>query len=132
MSNACAPAHSLRYTDALHWAAELHRHQWRKGKPVPYIAHLIAVSGLVWEDGGTEDQAIAGLLHDAIEDAGQTKDSIALRYGSVVAGIVVACTDTVGPVEPGEEKVSNSHASAQRACANRSIFLALRRLDERG
>ena len=50
-----------------------------KGKAVQYISHLIAVSGLVWEDGGTEDQAIAGLLHDAIEDAGQSHGSIAER-----------------------------------------------------
>jgi hypothetical protein len=50
-----------------------------KDKAVPYISHLIAVSGLVWEDGGTEDQAIAGLLHDAIEDAGQSHGSIAER-----------------------------------------------------
>jgi hypothetical protein len=98
------PAHSPRYTAALAWAAELHRHQFRKGKKVPYISHLIAVSALVWEDGGDEDQAIAGLLHDAIEDAGQTCESIALRYGSEVAEIVVACTDTEGPVPPGGEK----------------------------
>jgi (p)ppGpp synthase/HD superfamily hydrolase len=99
-----SPAHSPRYTAALAWAAELHRHQFRKGKPVPYISHLIAVSALVWEDGGDEDQAIAGLLHDAIEDAGQTPESIALRYESEVAETVVACTDTEGPVAPGGEK----------------------------
>ena len=60
------PLVSAAYGRALVWAEELHRDQRRKGKPVPYISHLIAVSGLVWEDGGTEDQAIAGLLHDAI------------------------------------------------------------------
>ena len=60
------PAHSERYDQALIWAAQLHRNQFRKGKAVPYISHLIAVSGLVWEDGGTEDQAIAALLHDAM------------------------------------------------------------------
>ena len=65
------PAHSQRYDEALVWAAQLHREQRRKGKPVPYISHLISVSALVWEDGGSEDQAIAALLHDAIEDAGQ-------------------------------------------------------------
>ena len=97
-------AHSQRYTDALGWAAELHRGQRRKGKPVPYIAHLIAVSALVWEDGGSENQAIAGLLHDAIEDAGQSQASIAARFGEEVAAIVVDCTDTAGPVEPGAEK----------------------------
>mgnify|MGYP003337839960 CR=1 FL=1 len=63
------PAHSERYDQALLWAAQLHRDQRRKGKPVPYISHLISVSALVWEDGGNEARAIAGLLHDAIEDA---------------------------------------------------------------
>ena len=61
-----------RYGAALAWADELHRDQRRKGKAVPYISHLIAVSGLGWEDGGTEDQAMAVLLHEAIEDAGQS------------------------------------------------------------
>jgi (p)ppGpp synthase/HD superfamily hydrolase len=46
--------------------------QRHKGKAVAYISHLIAVSGLVWEDGGTEYQAMAVLLHEAIEDAGQS------------------------------------------------------------
>lgn len=83
-----------RYGDALAWADELHRNQRRKGKPVPYISHLIAVSAMVWEDGGTEDQAIAALLHDAIEDAGQSHGSIAERFGIPVADIVRDCTDT--------------------------------------
>jgi len=88
------PTHSERYDEALIWAAQLHRNQTRKGKKVPYISHLIAVSGLVWEDGGTEDQAIAALLHDAIEDADQSHASIAERFGEAVAGIVRDCTDT--------------------------------------
>ena len=88
------PAHTERYDQALLWTAQLHRKQSRKGKPVPYISHLIAVSGLVWEDGGTEDQAIAALLHDAIEDADQSYASIAERFGEEVAGIVRDCTDT--------------------------------------
>jgi (p)ppGpp synthase/HD superfamily hydrolase len=60
---------SARYGEALLWAEQLHRDQRRKGKAIPYISHLISVSALVWEDGGTEDHAIAALLHDAIEDA---------------------------------------------------------------
>jgi (p)ppGpp synthase/HD superfamily hydrolase len=88
------PTHSERYEEALLWAAQLHRSQARKGKPVPYISHLISVSGLVWEDDGTEDQAIAGLLHDSMEDAGQSHSSIAERFGEEVAGIVRDCTDT--------------------------------------
>lgn len=98
------PVPSDRYDQALLWAAQLHRHQFRKGKPVPYISHLISVSALVWEDGGNEDQAIAALLHDAIEDSGQEHGSIAERFGNDVADIVVACTDTSGPVAEGAEK----------------------------
>ncbi|CAK6695361.1 HD domain-containing protein [Synechococcus sp. CBW1107] len=71
---------------------------------MPYISHLIAVSGLVWEDGGDEEQAIAGLLHDAIEDAGQDEASIAGRYGERVGRIVADCTDTSGPMAPGTKK----------------------------
>lgn len=106
-------AHSQRYGEALGWAAHLHRHQRRKGKPVPYIAHLIAVSALVWEDCGQidptdpehrEDLAIAALLHDAIEDVGVTKEQIAQRFGQRVARIVDDCTDTNGAVEAGGEK----------------------------
>ncbi len=96
--------HSPLYIDALSWAAQLHSRQRRKGKPVPYISHLIAVSGLVWEDGGDEEQAIAGLLHDSIEDAGQDEASIAGRYGERVGRIVADCTDTAGPVAPGAKK----------------------------
>jgi hypothetical protein len=51
------------------------------------------VSALVWEDGGDEDQAVAALLHDAIEEAGQTHASIRERFGQAVADIVLDCTD---------------------------------------
>ena len=94
---------SPRYGEALRWAEELHRSQRRKGKPIPYIAHLISVSALVWEDGGSEDQAIAALLHDAIEDAGQTHASITDRFGVAVADIVRDCTDT-SPEAKADEK----------------------------
>ncbi len=99
-----SPAHSPRYTEALGWAAELHNGQRRKGKPVPYISHLIAVSALVWEDGGGEDLAIAALLHDAIEDAGVSEAQIAERFGVKVAQIVADCTDTNGAVAVRGEK----------------------------
>lgn len=102
--NQALQAHSQRYIDALGWAADLHRRQRRKEKEVPYVAHLIAVSSLIWEDGGDEDQAIAGLLHDAIEDAGVSDSQIAARFGARVAQIVLDCTDTTGAVEPGGMK----------------------------
>ena len=95
---------SARYGAALLWAEELHRNQRRKGKAIPYISHLIGVSALVWEDGGTEEQAIAALLHDAIEDAGQSYASIADRFGEAVANIVRDCTDTSGTPVGGEKE----------------------------
>ena len=93
-----------RYGEALQWAEEIHRPQRRKGKQVPYLSHLISVSALAWEDGGSEDQAIGALLHDAIEDAGQTHASIAERFGVAVADIVRDCTDTSPEAKPGEKE----------------------------
>ena len=62
------PLLSARFLEALTYAANLHAEQVRKGTDVPYVSHLVAVCSLVLEDGGNEDQAIAALLHDAIED----------------------------------------------------------------
>ena len=95
------PLISARYGEALLWAEAIYREQRRKGKDVPCISHLISVSALVWEDGGTEEQAIAALLHDAIEDADQSHRSIADRFGDVVADIVRDCTDTSEKAPPG-------------------------------
>jgi (p)ppGpp synthase/HD superfamily hydrolase len=91
-----------RYTHALEWAHHLHFSQMRKGTSIPYISHLIVVSGLVLEHGGTEDQAIAGLLHDAAEDAGgaPTLDRIRREFGNVVADIVADCTDAWADPKP--------------------------------
>jgi (p)ppGpp synthase/HD superfamily hydrolase len=102
--SASTPVISARYGEALLWAEAIHRDQRRKGKAVPYISHLISVSALVWEDGGTEEQAIAALLHDAIEDAGQSHASIAERFGEAVANIVRDCTDTSDNAPPGEKE----------------------------
>ena len=74
-----------RYVDAVAWAAELHASQVRKGTAIPYLSHLLAVSGLVLEHGGSEDQAIAGLLHDTIEDCDVSEEDIEGRFGSDVA-----------------------------------------------
>ena len=102
--SASTPVISVRYGEALLWAEAIHRDQHRKGKAVPYISHLISVSALVWEDGGTEEQAIAALLHDAIEDAGQSHASIAERFGETVADIVRDCTETSDNAPPGEKE----------------------------
>ncbi len=103
---------SERFFDALRYAAELHNHQVRKGAGAPYVSHLLAVASLVLEHGGSEDEAIAGLLHDAIEDQAQAKGGaevlraeIRQRFGEPVLEIVNACTDAeVVPKPPWRER----------------------------
>jgi GTP pyrophosphokinase len=86
---------SQKYNDALVYAADLHREQVRKGTGVPYLAHLLAVSSIALEHGANETEAIAALLHDAVEDQGgdATRQEIRRRFGDEVAAIVDGCTD---------------------------------------
>jgi (p)ppGpp synthase/HD superfamily hydrolase len=88
-----------RFDDALLLAADVHRQQRRKGSDVPYVSHLLAVTATVLEAGGSEDEAIAALLHDSLEDHPDrvTVSLLTARFGSEVARIVVACSDTTGP-----------------------------------
>ena len=78
------------------FAAQLHRDQRRRGSNVPYVSHLLAVASIVIEHGGDEDEAIAALLHDAVEDQGgaRTREEILGRFGERVAAIVDGCTDS--------------------------------------
>ena len=79
------PRLSPRFLQAFEFAADLHARQERKGSGVPYLAHLMGVCSLVLEDGGSETEAIAALLHDAVEDhprSGATRETIAQRFGS--------------------------------------------------
>lgn len=93
-----APSVTLsdRYPQAVQYAALAHAAQSRKGGTVPYIAHLLGVSSLVLEAGGDEDQAIAALLHDTVEDCGGMPRAAEVRatFGDVVVGIVLACSDS--------------------------------------
>ena len=86
---------STRFEEALVFATRLHGWQTRKGTTIPYIAHLLAVTSIVLENGGNEDEAIAALLHDAIEDQGgaATREEIRRRFGDTVVEIVNGCTD---------------------------------------
>jgi GTP pyrophosphokinase len=59
-----------RFDRALLYATHVHGGQVRKGTSTPYVAHLLAVAATVLEYGGSEDMAIAALLHDAVEDQG--------------------------------------------------------------
>src|SRR3712207_4653653 len=103
---------SARFDDALQFAYERHRFHFRKGSRVPYFSHLMSVCALVLEHGGSEDQAIAALLHDAVEDAakGQGPDvllAIGDQFGEPVRGMVEACSDSLndaGGKKPWRER----------------------------
>ena len=102
---------TTRFSDALAYACQLHAAQVRKGSGVPYVAHLLAVASLALEHGADEDQAIAAVLHDAVEDQGGAPvlAEIARRFGASVAAIVDGCSDTdLVPKPPWRSAKSSS------------------------
>lgn len=107
-----------RFIDALGFATELHSGQMRKGTHTPYVAHLLGTAATVLEHGGDEDEVIAALLHDAVEDQGglETRQRIVKRFGERVAAIVDGCTDShIQPKPPWrarKEAFVNSLADA--------------------
>ena len=117
---------SERFDRALAWASELHRGQRRKASAIPYISHLLAVTALVIEAGGDEDEAIAALLHDAVEDQGgaPVRAEIERRFGERVAAIVDGCTDTDQTPKPPWRERKTAFLQAL-ASADRSVQLVV-------
>jgi (p)ppGpp synthase/HD superfamily hydrolase len=98
-----APALTDRFLDAVAMAQEVHGRSRRTGTEIPYMAHLLVVTGLVLEDGGDEDQAIAALLHDSVEDVGGRPllERIERTFGPRVAEIVEGCSDSIDGEDEG-------------------------------
>ncbi len=112
---------SKRFTDALTFATQLHANQTRKGGKVPYIAHLLGVASIALEHGANEDEAIAALLHDAIEDQGgaATREEIRRRFGDIVTEIVDGCTDSdTTPKPPWRQRKEAYIAHIPKASAS--------------
>jgi len=119
--------YSHRYEAALQLASEAFRGRTRKASEVPYISHLLSVSALVWEHGGDEDQAIAALLHDYLEDIqGADVDAIRDRFGDRVTDMVVTLTDTTAFPKPpwAPRKVAYVHALASADPATKLVGAA--------
>lgn len=105
---------------AASWAVEMHAGQVRKATGIPYVSHLFAVAAIAMEYGADEDQAIAALLHDVIEDTSATSHDVSDRFGERVAGLVVACSDSEGePKPPWRERKEAylRHVASMRADA---------------
>ncbi len=116
-----------KFDRALVFASALHRQQLRKGSDTPYVAHLLGAASIALEHGANEDEAIAALLHDSIEDQGG-EDAESLRrqlrneFGEAVLAIVEGCTDTdVSPKPPWRERKEDYVAHLESA--SRSVLL---------
>lgn len=115
---------TARFREALEYAVQLHERQRRKGSDTPYIAHLLSVTAIVLEHGGSEDEAIAALLHDAVEDQGgaPVREEIRRRFGPTVTAIVDGCSDSETiPKPPWRER--KEAFLAQLPAAGRSVHL---------
>lgn len=88
-------------SDALAFVATKFASKRRTNTDIPYLSHLLQVAAWVMERGGTEDQALAGLLHDYLEDIpGATREEVAERFGEPVGRMVAALSDSTGPNKP--------------------------------
>jgi len=119
---------SHKFEEALVYATKLHAQQVRKTSNTPYVSHLLSVAALVLEDGGSEVEAIAALLHDAIEDQGgdKTRQEIYRQFGTEVGDIVEGCTESdIIPKPPWRERKLAAIEKLRSASASvRRVVLA--------
>jgi (p)ppGpp synthase/HD superfamily hydrolase len=121
------PKLSERFDEALTYAAGLHRTQTRKGGDIPYLGHLLSVASLIIEGGGTETQAVAGLLHDAVEDQGGAPVLAEIRdeFGDDVATIVDECSDTDVVPKPPWKQRKQDYVDHLRDASEATILVSL-------
>lgn len=121
---------SERLDAALAYARRAHAGQVRKGTAIPYLAHPMAVAALVLRFGGDEDQAIAALLHDVVEDCKPFDDevphaqAIEREFGPRVATMVLACTDASAGDKAGERAKPTPEAKREAWYARKRAYLA--------
>lgn len=116
-----------RFDEALAYASKAHRTQIRKGSGIPYVSHLLGVAAIALENGADEDQAIAALLHDAVEDQGGAVRlaDIRLRFGERVATIVDHCTDSHIDPKPAWEPRKEAYIAGLAAKPLASLEVSL-------
>ena len=116
-----------KYKKALDFTYKIHFKQNRKDTGIPYFTHLVSVSNNVMEEGGTTDEAIGGLLHDAVEDQGglKTLNKIRKLFGNNVAKIVDECSDTVVAPKPPWLLRKKKYISDIKKKSQSSMFVSL-------
>jgi hypothetical protein len=118
---------TTRFDDAVAYALAAHDTQKRKGTEVPYAAHLLGVAALVLEAGGTEDEAIAGLLHDVVEDqggAGRLAD-LRSRFGDRIADVVLECSAEDKTDDPGWRVRKKRYIAGIESCSDSALLVSL-------
>ncbi len=85
-----------RFFAAANWAAELHAST--PGVLTPSVAQVLGVASLVLADGGSNREAIAGMLVDAGRDHAVPAGDLRDRLGKKTARLVVAAA--AGLAEP--------------------------------
>jgi len=116
--------YSDRLIAAMAAAAQIHGIQARKGTTIPYLSHLLGTCAIALDYGANEDEAIAALLHDAIEDGEPTEAArmTVWSFGEEVGRIVEGCTDAdTHPKPPWRERKEKYLESL--ASKDRSILL---------
>ncbi|MGH7557492.1 MAG: HD domain-containing protein [Gemmatimonadota bacterium] len=105
-----------RFLEAVGLAARCHADHKRKETDIPYLGHLLAVCGLVLQAGGDEDDAVAALLHDVLEDRPEcvTPKEIEERFGARVLEIVSACSDGLPDESSGKAPARNAENWRER------------------
>jgi (p)ppGpp synthase/HD superfamily hydrolase len=116
-----------RFAQALEQAFELHQDQTRKGSGVPYVGHLLGVASIVIETAGSEDEAIAALLHDAAEDQGgyETLERIREEFGDSVARIVEECSDSFGEPKPPWRERKQAYLDRLEEASEEALHVSL-------
>lgn len=116
-----------RFDEALVYAAHLHGGQVRKGTTIPYLAHLLGVASIALEAGADEDEAIAALLHDAVEDQGGSarQADVEARFGERVARIVADCSDSDRQPKPPWKERKEEYLASLATKGRSSLLVSL-------
>ena len=114
---------SERFDQPLAFAVRVHGNQMRKGTEIPYLSHLLMVAAIALDYGATEDEAIAALLHDVIEDGGvEHAGPIRDQFGRAVLDVVQGCSDTDEIPKPPPAERKARYIEGLRRESNRSVL----------
>ncbi|MFK7999852.1 MAG: HD domain-containing protein [Polyangiales bacterium] len=125
-----SPQYSPRLDQAIALATDAFRPVIRKGSGVPYLTHLLQVLVTVGEHHGDEDQMIAAVLHDYLEDIESgSGEKLETKFGPRVRRLVEALSDTtVLPKPPWKERKVEYLAHLKEAPADVKLISAADKL----